>query len=295
MIINGVDDVTSTVVAAYEKTPDPRTREILVAMIKHLHAFCREVKLTEPEFQQATRLIAELGHWTTESNNEVVLAAGSLGISSLVCLMNNGNNGQTETAANLLGPNWRDDAPFVENGGSLLRSPTDGIPLIFTGHVRDPAGNPVVGARVDVWQSSTIGLYENQDPTQAEFNLRGVLKTDAKGDFWFRSVKPAGYPVPIEGPVGKLLGAAGRHNMRPAHMHAMIHHPGFKTIASQIYTSDDPYLETDAQFGVTRALIGNYVLHEGDEPHWTLDYTFGLEAGEAWMPKPPISAQRKAA
>jgi catechol 1,2-dioxygenase len=295
MIIGGVSDVTDKVLAEYAKTPDPRTREILTAMIRHLHAFAREVKLTEKEFQRAVAIIAELGQKTTESHNEVMMMAGSVGLSSLVCLMNNGDNGQTETSANLLGPFWRAGVPDVENGGSLLRSETPGTPLIFTGHVRDAAGRPVVGAKVDVWHSSTVGLYENQDPTQAEMNLRGVFTTDENGDFWFNSIKPAGYPLPIDGPVGLLLGAAGRHNMRPAHVHTLIYKPGFKTITSQVYTSDDPYLETDAQFGVTKALLGHYVLHEGETPYYTLEYTYVLEAGEAWMPRPPITGKKLAA
>ena len=154
--------------------------------------------------------------------------SGSLGVSTLVCLLNNGNNGATETTANLLGPFWRLDSPRTENGGSIVRSPTPGPELFVNAWVKDRDGKPVAGAEVDIWQSSTEGLYENQDPTQADMNLRGKFTTDAEGHFSFRSIKPAGYPIPINGPVGDLLKAQGRHNMRPAHLHFLIYKHGLQ-------------------------------------------------------------------
>jgi catechol 1,2-dioxygenase len=210
--------------------------------------------------------------------------------------LNNGNNGQTETTANLLGPFWRMNSPRTENGGSIVRSPTPG-PVIFVNcWLKDQKGNPIEGAEVDVWHSSPEGFYEQQDPKQAPMNLRGKFMTDREGRFSFRSVKPAGYPIPIDGPVGDLLRAAKRHNFRPAHLHFLIFKQGFKTLISQIYSPDDPNLETDSQFGVTRALIGNYVCHEAGsapapdvEGEWySLDQTFVMEPGEARLPKPPI-------
>jgi catechol 1,2-dioxygenase len=155
--------------------------------------------------------------------------------------------------------------------------------------VRDGAGNPVAGAEVDVWHSSTVGLYENQDPTQADMNLRGRFATAADGSFGFRSVKPAGYPVPTDGPTGALLAAQRRHNMRPAHLHFLIYKPGFKTIASQVYDPEDPHLDTDSQFGVTRALIGDYVKRA--DGSYALEFTFVLEPGEARRPKAPITGK----
>ena len=183
----------------------------------------------------------------------MVLIAGSLGLSSLVCLLNNGDRGQTETTANLLGPFWRSDSPRTENGASIVRSPTPGDPIFVTARVTDPRGRPVAGAEVDVWHTSSEGFYENQDPAQADMNLRGKFTTDAAGRISFRSVKPIGYPIPVNGPVGELLRAQGRHNLRPAHIHFLIFKPGFKTQFSQVYSSDDPNLETDVQFGVTRS------------------------------------------
>jgi len=297
MIIENLEQVTQAVLDEMKRTPEARTKEILACLVRHLHGFAREVKLTEKEFDQAINYVAALGQLTTESHNEVRLMAGTLGLSTLVCLMNNGPNAATESSANLLGPFWRAESPRTENGGSLLRSPTPGPALFFKGWVRDPEGRPVAAAEVDVWHASPVGLYESQDPEQAEMNLRGKFTTDANGEFSFRSIKPSGYPIPVNGPVGALLNAQKRHNFRPAHLHFLIYKPGFKTITSQIYSPDDPHLETDSQFGVTRALVARYELHE-NEPSpdreatgawYSLLHTFILQRGESWLPTPPVS------
>ncbi|MBS0247972.1 MAG: catechol 1,2-dioxygenase [Proteobacteria bacterium] len=295
MIIKSQADVTPAVLEAYSKIDDPRLREVVAALVKHLHAFAREVHLTEEEFHKGAAIVARLGQMTNATHNEVVLMCGSLGFSALVCLLNNGNNGQTETTANLLGPFWRLNSPRTESGGSIVRSPTPGPVLFVTCTVKDTKGQPIAGAEVDVWHSSPEGFYEQQDPNQADMNLRGKFTTDAKGQFSFRSVKPAGYPIPIEGPVGDLLRHAGRHNYRPAHLHFLIFKEGFKTHISQIYTPDDDKLETDVQFGVTRALIGDFVRHDGAAPapdvrgEWySLDQVFVMEQGLAKLPKAPI-------
>jgi catechol 1,2-dioxygenase len=295
MIIQRQDDVTPVVLDAFKNIEDPRLREIMAALVKHLHAFARDVHLTEEEFEKAIGYVVALGQKTTPAHNEAVLMSGSLGFSSLICLLNNGNNGQTETTANLLGPFWRMNSPRTENGGSIVRSPTPGPVLFVNCTVRDGNGKPIVGAEVDIWHSSPEGFYEQQDPKQADMNLRGKFMTDGQGHFGFRSVKPAGYPIPIDGPVGDLVRATKRHNYRPAHLHFLIYKPGFKTLISQIYVNDDPRLETDVQFGVTRALIGNYVRHEGVAPaadvtgEWySLDQTFVMEPGKSRLPKPPI-------
>jgi catechol 1,2-dioxygenase len=256
------------------------------------------VRLTEREFGEAVRVVAALGQKTTASHNEVMLMAGSLGVSPLVCLLNNGHHGQTETQANMLGPFWRDDQPACASGDSLVRSPTPGPELLVRASLEDTSGKPVAGAEIDVWHSSPEGLYENQDATQAEMNLRGRFISDGAGKFHFRSVKPAGYPIPVDGPVGELVRATRRHNFRPAHLHFMVFKPGFKTLISQVYSPDDPHIDSDVQFGVTRALIGNYVRHDkpSDEfgfvaPWFSLDQRFVLEAGEARRPAAPIRAK----
>jgi catechol 1,2-dioxygenase len=305
MIVENAVQLTEAVVHEMRNVEDARLREVLEAMVRHLHAFAREVKLTEPEFDAAIRLVAELGQKTTPSHNEVRLMAGSLGLSTLVCLMNNGEDsidGEVDTSANLLGPFWRVNSPVTENGGSIVRSDTSGDPMFFTGTVVDKAGQPIANAEVDVWHASTVGLYENQDPAQAEMNLRGKFFTDEQGRFAFRSIKPAGYPVPMGGPVGKFLTVQHRHPFRPAHLHCLIHKADYKTIASQLYSADDPNLESDAQFGVTRPLIAHYVRHEGERAPdgealpvwWSLEHRFVLEPGVEWLPTPPVSAKAAA-
>jgi hydroxyquinol 1,2-dioxygenase len=296
MIIKSQEDVTKAVLAELARASDARFREVMSAFVRHLHEFAREVKLTEEEFERAVGYVVALGKHTTPSHNEAVLMSGSLGFSTLICLLNNGNQGQTETTANLLGPFWRLDSPPTENGGSIVRSPTPGPALFVKAWLRDGNGQPIAGAEVDVWHSSPEGYYENQDPKQAEMNLRGKFTTDADGSFGFRSVKPAGYPIPIDGPVGDLLRAQGRHNFRPAHLHFLFFKPGFKTLISQIYVNDDPRLDTDVQFGVTQALIGNYLRHDEPAPAadvtppwYSLEQTFVMEPGRSRLPKPPIT------
>jgi hydroxyquinol 1,2-dioxygenase len=297
MIIENQNDVTAAVLAELARAPNARFREIMTAFVRHLHDFAREVRLTEEEFQAAVGYIVALGKHTTETHNEAVLMSGSLGFSTLICLINNGDNGQTETSQNLLGPFWRMHSPATPNGGSIVRSPTPGPALFVNAWFKDGKGKPVAGAEVDVWQSSPEGYYENQDPVQADMNLRGKFTTDRNGQINFRSVKPAGYPIPVDGPVGELLRAQGRHNMRPAHLHVLASKDGFKTLISQVYVPDDPNIETDVQFGVTRHLIGEYVRHDNEPapapdvkgPWYSLDYTFTMEAGRSRLPRPPIT------
>jgi catechol 1,2-dioxygenase len=301
MIIENENDVTTAVLAELGRAPEGRFKEVMGAFIRHLHDFAREVRLTEEEFQAAVGYLVALGQKTTETHNEVVLMSGSLGFSQLICLINNSQGGETQTEANLLGPFWRMNSPRMENGASIVRSPTPGPAMFVKGWFKDRAGKPIEGVEVDIWHSSPEGFYENQDPVQADMNLRGTFTSDQDGLITFRSVKPAGYPIPIDGPVGDLLRAQGRHNMRPAHLHFLAHKDGFKTLVSQVYVQDDKFLETDAQFGVTRRLIGNYVRHETDKapapdvtgPWYSLDYTFVMQPGKKRLPRPPISGKAR--
>ena len=296
MILKNHEDVTTDALAVMARTTDPRLRTIMISLVKHLHAFIRDVKLTEAEFREAATLVNEIGKNTTDTHNEAILMSGSLGVSALICLLNNGDNGNTETSQSLLGPFWRLNSPRVENGGSIIRSDTPGPALLVTGRVIDRSGKPITGAEVDIWHASPVGLYENQDPEQADMNLRGKFTTDADGRFWLKTVKMVGYPLPMDGVVGRLLAAQNRHPYRPAHLHALIVKPGFKVLISQVYDPNDPHIDTDVQFGVTKALLGDYLRH--DEPHpsdpavaapwYSLDYTYVMEAGETVLPRAPI-------
>src|SRR3979490_2123035 len=185
MIIESEQQVTDAVIEEMRRTPNARTKVILECLVRHLHAFVREARLTEEEFDRAIHIVSALGQRTTESHNETRLMAGSLGLSTLVCLLNNGDNAAIESSANLLGPFWRADSPRTANGGSLLRSSTPGPSLFFKGWVRDQEGKPIMGAEVDVWHASPIGLYESQDPDEASIGFRANVSTDAVGSFCF--------------------------------------------------------------------------------------------------------------
>jgi catechol 1,2-dioxygenase len=295
-MIRNPDDLTQAVLAVMQQTPEPRLREIMVSLVSHLHGFVKDVKLTEDEFRAATALIARMGQLTNDSHNEVVLMAGSLGVSSLVNLQNHAA-GSTH---NLLGPFWRLHSPVTANGSSIVRSPTPGVAMQVRAQVVNAVGVPVSGAEVDVWHCDATGLYENQPEARAkghaDMNLRGKFTTDFDGRFDFWSIKPVGYPIPTDGVVGPLLKAQKRHAMRPAHIHALVVKPGFKTLISQVYAHDDPNLSTDVQFGVTETLTGHFVRHgeaprarpELKEPWYSLDFVFKMEAGESRLPKAPI-------
>jgi catechol 1,2-dioxygenase len=296
MINDGHQALTEDVFGVMQQTLDPRLREIMGSLVKHLHGFVREVRLTEAEFRQATSLLNDMGKLASDTHNETVLMAGSLGVSALVCLLNNGNKGNTETSQSLLGPFWRLNSPRVDNGGTIIRSNTVGRPLLVTGRVLDGSGQPIAGAEVDIWHASPVGLYEQQDPEQAEMNLRGKFTTDGDGRFWLQTVMMVGYPIPTDGVVGRLLAAQNRHPYRPAHLHALIIKHGFKVLISQVYDPNDPHIDTDVQFGVTKALLGDFVCHDQphptdpriDAPWFSLDYTFVMEPGATVLPRPPI-------
>lgn len=296
MAVRDADTLSAAVLAAMAATPDARLREVMQSLVRHLHGFVREVNLTEAEFRNATALLNRMGQLSNDSHNEFVLMAGSLGVSALVCLLNNTDAEHADTSQNLLGPFWRMHSPRTENGGSLLRSPTPGAALFATLHVVDRTGQPVADAEVDIWHCNAAGLYENQDETQADHNLRGKFITDADGRIAFRSIKPAGYPIPVHTVVGELLKAQQRHPYRPAHVHALVFKPGYKTLITQIYADDDPRLATDVQFGVTQATTGRFRRHDGPHPEhadvqapwYSLEHTLVLTPGQAVLPRPPI-------
>ncbi len=285
MIIDNQADLTLAVEQAMAGTPDDRLREIMGALVRHAHAFIREVRPTEEEFERGLDFLVGIGQATGETNNEVVLAADVLGISSLVGLLNQPLDG-VRTAPALLGPFWRKNVPECVLGDSIVRCDTPGPRLAVRGRIRNVGGNPVAGARVDVWQASPVGLYENQDPTQPDMNLRGLFVSDTSGDYHFETVRPAGYPVPTNGPVGDLLRAQCRHPYRPAHIHFMVTAPGYETLITQIFVDDQERLDSDVTFGVLNSLIANF--EATSDGSLALRCDFVLEPGETRIPKAPI-------
>jgi catechol 1,2-dioxygenase len=294
-VIERQEDVTDAVVAEMARTTDPRVREILESLVRHLHGFVRDVGLTEPEYRAGLELVNRVGRYTTDAHNEAVVLGGALGLSALVCLLNNDPGGGTDQ--NQLGPFWRLGAPHVEDGGTIVRSPTPGPTMFVELRFVDAAGEPVRGARVEVWQASPIGYYENEDPDQAPMNLRGSLTSRDDGRVSFRSVLPAGYPVPTDGVVGVLLDAQHRHPYRPAHLHVIAHLDGYRTLVTQLYVDGDPNLDTDVVFAVTERLVGGFERHDGPHPHepevappwYSLTRVLTMHPGEARLPPPPIA------
>lgn len=294
-IINDVASVTSIVKAAMSGTRDPRLKEILDALVEHGHAFLQQVRLTDAEFEQGLAFVRAVGQACNERHNEVVLLADVLGFSTLVALLNNADeSGRTPGA--LLGPFYRGGSPEYENGRCIACEGSPGAALFVHARVLDTSGRPVPDATVDVWQASPVGLYENQDASQPEHNLRGRFRTGADGTFTFRSVRPAGYPVPTDGPVGAMLAAQQRHPYRPAHLHFAIFAEGHATLVSQVFADDSEHLDSDVVFGVNRRLVGTFEHHEaGTGPHgdhreayYTLDFDFILAEGTPTYPTPPI-------
>jgi catechol 1,2-dioxygenase len=235
----------------------PRLREIMSSVVRHLHECVKEVEPTQAEWEAAIGFLTETGHMCSEWRQEFILLSDILGVSMLVDAINNRKpSGATETT--VLGPFHVSDAPRYEHGANICLD-GKGEPLVVSGRVTDTDGNPIAGALLDVWQANDEGFYDvQQKGIQPDMNLRGVFTTDADGRYWFRSVRPRFYPIPDDGPVGKLLGQMGRHPYRPAHIHFIVGATGFESITTHIFTPDCPYLETDAVFGVKADLIADF-------------------------------------
>lgn len=292
------ESILPLVLDAMSRTPDARLRELMASLTSHLHAFILETQVTEEEFERAVKFLIDIGQATGEKNNEVILAADLLGVSSLVAVLNNPANhlqhdehAEKEAASHaaLLGPFWRANAPFCQTGDSIARGNTQGIPLEVRGVAYDKHGKPLANATVDVWHASPVGLYENQDDAQENMNLRGRFKTDAQGAYFFKTVRPAGYPVPTNGPCGDLLRAQLRHPNRPAHLHFMVSTPGHKVLITQVFADGDDNLTSDPVFGVTAPLVGQYEerMVNGERQAY-LTHDFHLVDGEMNFPHPPI-------
>lgn len=242
------DTITDTVVSAYAGTADARTREILTAMIRHLHDFVREVKLTPAEWEAAMGVLLRAAKISTDERNEFILLSDLLGVSALVDLLE-GKDDEGASITTLMGPFYVPGQPDKETGADLIKD-NPGERVLVQGQVRSANGGPLPGAILEVWQNGPNGLYTVQDPGQPDDNLRCTLHADGEGRYSFSTVKPVSYTVPEDGAGGELVRAAGRHCWRPAHIHLMISADGHKRHVSQIFDENDPYIDQDAVFGV---------------------------------------------
>ncbi len=270
--------ITEAVIARLADTPDPRLKQIMTGLVAHLHDFIREVKLTESEWEQAIGFLTDTGRMCTGTRQEFILLSDTLGVSMLVTALNHAHPpGATE--ATVFGPFHTDDAPRLPQGADIAAG-APGQPLFAEVEVVDVDGRPVAGAEVDLWQADAEGLYDVQRPQLgARRRARGVLHTDAEGRIRFRALVPTPYPVPTDGPVGRMLLATGRHPWRPAHLHFRIRAPGFATLVTHLFRDPDPYLDSDVVFGVRSSLIARFEPHEAgpapdgsgvDQPFFTL-------------------------
>jgi protocatechuate 3,4-dioxygenase beta subunit len=266
---------------------DPRLHEIMTSLVNHLHAFIKEVEPTNEEWMEGIQFLTKTGHMCTDWRQEFILLSDTLGVSMLVETINNRKpSGATETT--VLGPFHVADAPRLENGANICLD-GKGEPMVITGRVTDTEGKPISGALLDVWQANDDGFYDvQQKGIQPDMNLRGIFTTDSDGRYWFRSAKPSFYPIPDDGTVGKMLKALGRHPYRPAHVHFIVGAKGYAPITTHYFVPGDPYLESDAVFGVKESLIVDFTRnddekamkqHGFDKPFWEAECNFVLAKG----------------
>ena len=282
------DQITKTVLEAVGGTPDPRMRRIVEALIRHAHDFAREVELQPEELLYAAEYLKRCGDVSDASRHEFILLADVLGITMVVnTLAADAPDGALEPS--VLGPFYRSGSPLLPNGADLSQGgAADGEPAHVFGRVLAADGSPVGGAELDVWGTNVNGLYENVDPSQPDYNLRGRFHTDDQGRFEFWTVKPVSYPIPVDGPVGDLLAATERSNMRPGHLHVIASAEGFSTVVTELYTDDDQYIDSDAVFGVKGSLVVHYdwitderkvAASPRKQPHWELRRDLVLTPG----------------
>ncbi|MBV9543661.1 MAG: 6-chlorohydroxyquinol-1,2-dioxygenase [Chloroflexi bacterium] len=258
-------DITSAVIASFERCPDPRLRTIMQALVRHLHAFATEVNLTEEEWAAAIQILTDTGHITDDKRQEFVLWSDALGVSMLVdALAHQSPNGATEST--VLGPFWTPNAPKRAYADSIAGGNDAGTPALVRGRVLDTEGRPINGAELDIWQNGANGLYAVQDAEAEEDHLRGRFYTREDGSYAFVGVRPVPYTIPHDGPVGAMLDAAKRHPWRPAHIHMIVTAPGFQRLQTHIFDSTSAYLDSDAVFAVKSSLIREFQERSPDDP-----------------------------
>ena len=278
------NNITQAVLDRMSACNNPRLKEVLGSLVRHLHDFAREVKLTEAEWMAGIEFLTATGHMCDDKRQEFILLSDTLGLSMLTVAMNNAKpEGVTEST--VFGPFHVAGAPHVVQGADISAGAT-GEPLFVTARVTAPDGKPVAGADVDVWQADEDGLYDVQRPNLEHHQARAVLRTDAEGYLRFRTVLPVAYPVPTDGPVGKMLVATGRHPWRPAHIHFMVVATGFERLITHVFRDGDPYMDSDVVFGVRSSLIGQFDQHSAGTapdgsamavPFHTLAFDFVLQ------------------
>ncbi len=266
------DTITQAVIARFAQTPEPRLKEVVTNLVQHLHAFARETRLTEAEWAQGIEFLTATGQKCDGQRQEFILLSDVLGLSMLTVAMNNDKPlGCTE--ATVVGPFHVEGAPHYALGADVANGAV-GQPCLVRGRVLGLGGETVPNAVIEVWQADAEGKYDVQYADLAEPRARGVLRSDAAGGFHFRSIVAEPYPIPHDGPVGELLKATLRHPWRPAHLHFMIQADGYETLTTHVFRHGDPYLDSDAVFGVRESLVADWV--QQPDGQFSLDFDFVL-------------------
>jgi hydroxyquinol 1,2-dioxygenase len=278
-------NITDAVVARFADTPNPRVKEIITSLVQHLHAFARETKLTEAEWMEGIKFLTATGQKCDDVRQEFILLSDTIGLSQLVVAQNH-SRAADATEQTVFGPFHIENPPKKKDGEDIAMG-APGEPCLCVTQVVDQAGKPVPNVQVDVWQADAEGFYDVQDPTwnRDKMRLRAVFNADKNGELKFWTIKPAAYPVPTDGPVGAMLTLTNRHPMRPGHIHFAILEKGYDPLITHVFIDNDPYLDSDAVFGVRSSCIGDYVRHEAgtapdgsvqQHPYYTLNYKFVL-------------------
>ncbi|EJD43058.1 intradiol ring-cleavage dioxygenase [Auricularia subglabra TFB-10046 SS5] len=247
------DIVSSNARLINKDCKDPRTKFLIDTLVRHLHDYVRETNLTTDEWRSTIQFLTQTGQTCTDIRQEFILLSDVLGVSALVDALNHPKVGES-TESTVLGPFFTEDAPDVALGSSIA-SPGKGDPMFVQGQVLDTSGRPIAGATIETWETDDTGHYDTQYADRSTPDCRGRLKSAEDGSYSFRAVVPVAYPIPGDGPVGKLLGKLNRHNMRPAHLHLMVIADGYETLVSSFYPSGDKYITSDAVFGVKKSLV----------------------------------------
>jgi hydroxyquinol 1,2-dioxygenase len=281
------NNITEAVVERFADTPDPRLKQIMTSLVKHLHEFAREVDLTEDEWVQGIEFLTRTGHTCSGTRQEFILLSDTLGLSQLVVAQNH-KRAMGATEQTVFGPFYLGGVKTAEDETDISAGVT-GDPLFVKARVTGVDGSVIVGATVDVWHADSEGFYDLQDPNwiPEAMKLRAVFETDIEGSFSFRTILPCAYPIPTDGPVGEMLKATNRSPMRPAHIHFMVSAPRYHKLITHVFVEGDKWLDSDAVFGVRNSCIAEYLRHETGEtmpdgskaagPFYTLDYTFRLQ------------------
>ena len=287
--------ITQAVIGRLSECDDPRFKQVMTSLVSHLHDFVRDVKLTEPEWLAAVQFLTDVGKACTDKRQEFILLSDTLGVSVLVITLNHpADRGSAEST--VLGPFYWEGAPDLPRGSNIAVG-VKGEPTFYSGRVLDGDGRPLENAVLDIWSGDGEGNYDMQIPGESAMRARGKIRTDSAGRYWFRSIKPTFYPVPTDGPVGRMLRKMGRHPYRPGHIHMIVSAPGHRPVTTHIFVAGSDYLDSDAVFGMKESLVARFDRHAPgigpngeriDTPFYTVNYDFRLRPDKAAEPLPKV-------